>query len=326
MAGLFGISRKMRDTYAGMGAGMGRAAASGQALKMQDLREANEAAKQRQMGIDDVNMRYKEAQIAQVNRVDPVETFSNAINPATGLPSQLSSKDNKYNDYATSKEPPRKMFKGADGYNYWGDTLTRVLKKVEKAPDFKPMQPIKMTKEDGSTQQMVQNQKTGEYEPYGAPAQSPTWYNEKRKGTLMFHKVEDSIGRYRALLKSYGPTILPNEAKVKLSSSYSDLLLELKELAELGVLAGPDMDIMEAVSANPTTLKGQLLGDDILKQLDEVLIPKVTANKSFFDDMYATPGTGSSSGIVRVNNPEEYNALPSGTLFEAPDGSTRTKP
>lgn len=65
--GLFGISRKMRDTYAGMGAGMGTAAASGQAMQMQDARMAQSEAMKRQAGMDDLTRRYKESQIRSNN-------------------------------------------------------------------------------------------------------------------------------------------------------------------------------------------------------------------------------------------------------------------
>ncbi len=48
----------------------------------------------------------------------------------------------------------------------------------------------------------------------------------------------------------------------EVDSAYNSVLLELKNYAELGVLAGPDMDLLESWIGNPTTIKQALKGGD----------------------------------------------------------------
>ena len=48
----------------------------------------------------------------------------------------------------------------------------------------------------------------------------------------------------------------------EVDSAYNSVLLELKNYAELGVLAGPDMDLLENWIGNPTTIKQALKGGD----------------------------------------------------------------
>lgn len=72
-------------------------------------------------------------------------------------------------------------------------------------------------------------------------------------------KMEQALDAYWSVLKRTGTKIRPGADQMELGSAYSALQLEYKELAALGVLAGPDMDLIESVLQDPTTLKGAAL-------------------------------------------------------------------
>lgn len=98
--------------------------------------------------------------------------------------------------------------------------------------------------------------------------------------------MEHSLDTYEKILKEQGAMnitqMFSDPAKyAKLKAAYGDLLLETKELAKLGVLAGPDMDLMEQLMIDPTSIKANVMQfasnkDEIPKQL-EVIRDKLTA-------------------------------------------------
>lgn len=66
--------------------------------------------------------------------------------------------------------------------------------------------------------------------------------------------LKDAIKRYRGQLEASGVEIIPGDAKSLTESAYANLMLQGKEAAKLGVLAGPDMAILEQLVNDPTTL------------------------------------------------------------------------
>ena len=92
--------------------------------------------------------------------------------------------------------------------------------------------------------------------------------------------MAQSLGTYKSLLKKQGAMntvdMFTDPADYnKLSAAYGQLQLEFKELAKLGVLAGPDMDLIERVMIDPTSLRANAIQvfsdkDALYKQLDIV--------------------------------------------------------
>ena len=81
--------------------------------------------------------------------------------------------------------------------------------------------------------------------------------------------AQSAYDGYREALTKYGPRIMPSSEKLKLDATYSNLLLEAKNLFELGVLSGPDVGLIEAVMANPTSPQTQMYDSkQLLDQLD----------------------------------------------------------
>ena len=71
--------------------------------------------------------------------------------------------------------------------------------------------------------------------------------------------VEQKWEAYKTVLREIGPTINPFSADYKkIQSSYTAVLLALKDAAKLGVLAGPDLDLLHSWLQDPTTVMAQL--------------------------------------------------------------------
>lgn len=76
--------------------------------------------------------------------------------------------------------------------------------------------------------------------------------------------LKGSVERLKKLIGDYGIETMPGEAKAQILSELRDLQLNMKGPAmyQLGVIAGPDMDLLNAVTGNPTeaTVNNMLTG------------------------------------------------------------------
>lgn len=88
----------------------------------------------------------------------------------------------------------------------------------------------------------------------GSPAEKETRKEEYKLGG-----VGSALDRYRNVLKKHGAEIMPGAAKSELQTAYFDLMMEMKELFNLGVLQGPDLEIMQQTLTNPVTTEGKWL-------------------------------------------------------------------
>ena len=77
--------------------------------------------------------------------------------------------------------------------------------------------------------------------------------SELKKLDLVSRKVSGALDRYEAQFSRTGAKVVPDAEKMALNTAYKDLMLQLKELFNLGVLNGPDLQIMEEYVQNPTT-------------------------------------------------------------------------
>jgi hypothetical protein len=100
-------------------------------------------------------------------------------------------------------------------------------------------------------------------------------------------RVDSSIAAYKNMISKVGTEYFPTEGKLAIGGLHKDLLLELKELYNLGVLSGPDLSIMEQVIMDPTALTSQVYsGDDLVNQLNATVIPKMEAARERLDKRY----------------------------------------
>lgn len=82
-----------------------------------------------------------------------------------------------------------------------------------------------------------------------------------------YDEMDSLIERYRSKLKQYGTGLMP---EAELDSAYADLLVNYNvKVAQLGALAGPDVQMLEKVITPPRSVKGAYYGEKaLLGQLD----------------------------------------------------------
>lgn len=129
-------------------------------------------------------------------------------------------------------------------------------------PDGKPVtgptpeQPIVAVQGADGPTFVTRNQALGQ-----SPANPTGQLNEQRKKEQVYLNLNDGIDRLEALLSDPkgGSTIMPSERKSRLQAAYNNVLLQAKEMYNLGVLNGPDYSIMQEILNNPTSLTGRAL-------------------------------------------------------------------
>lgn len=128
---------------------------------------------------------------------------------------------------------------------------------------------------------------------------------ERAKRSLALDNLGTSIQQYEAQLKTTGPTLkgavgLPTPGNMKLSSAYTSMLLELKELYNLGVLNGPDYDLMLKSIQDPNTIRGNLAGTDaMVEQLDLVKSKLAQARQNLEAEYGPNRATGNAPGAAQ---------------------------
>lgn len=149
-----------------------------------------------------------------------------------------------------------------------------------------PWKPFTSVGENGQIEIGYVNTKDGTRTTTGTKP-DPARDKEGRAAWENVARAEDSFGRYRGLLERHGVELMPGADKLALSGAYQDLLLEMKELYNLGVLNGPDLEIMQKVLKDPTAASSAgYRGSTILNQLDTVVKPKLEAARRRAQRLY----------------------------------------
>lgn len=150
---------------------------------------------------------------------------------------------------------------------------------------------------------------------------APTAQTQRLQATykadkLKLKNLQDAITNYRGHLTRTGIEVLPGTENSRLSSAHANLVLQAKEAAKLGVLAGPDMGILEKLVNDPTSLGnalknvGQFGGraKSLEKQLDdyEGLIKNFDTR---LEEVYGSQGGETGGGGSAKISPAERAAL-----------------
>ncbi len=96
----------------------------------------------------------------------------------------------------------------------------------------------------------------------------------------------DVLDQYERLLDEKGPSIMDPE----LDAAYTALTLEMKNVAGLGALAGPDLGLLQGMITPPTSLKGQAFGKDGLKKQIALIRQRMDAARGRVQKMVIAPG------------------------------------
>ena len=65
--------------------------------------------------------------------------------------------------------------------------------------------------------------------------------------------LEGELTRMDDLVKKHGSTIMPGEARAQVDSVRTNIIMQLKNLYELGAITGPDLPLMEKMIADPSS-------------------------------------------------------------------------
>ena len=74
----------------------------------------------------------------------------------------------------------------------------------------------------------------------------------------------DAINNYQKIVNKYDGLALKPTTRAELSNAYNNMMLQAKEAYNLGVLNGPDLDILRGVVQDPNTFKGALVDTKML--------------------------------------------------------------
>lgn len=87
----------------------------------------------------------------------------------------------------------------------------------------------------------------------------------QQKQVVGVNNLSNAINEYRAELATFGgwDKLNPN-ARAKMGTKYNNMMLQAKEAYNLGVLNGPDLDILTNVITDPRSLKATLVSKDAL--------------------------------------------------------------
>ncbi|MFA5127293.1 MAG: hypothetical protein WC465_04860 [Patescibacteria group bacterium] len=106
----------------------------------------------------------------------------------------------------------------------------------------------------------------------GAPVYSPTGISNKplpigqAKQVVGVKNLSDSIDEYTKQLDNFSLTDLANPDKhAAMGTKYNNMMLQAKEAYNLGVLNGPDYEILTSVITDPRSMKGVITSNKALK-------------------------------------------------------------
>ena len=74
-----------------------------------------------------------------------------------------------------------------------------------------------------------------------------------------FQGLMQGLQDYEQLFAEGGATAWPGQRKDQLSTAHRDLQMQMKELYNLGVLNGPDLDLMNQILLDPTSISGNIM-------------------------------------------------------------------
>lgn len=169
-----------------------------------------------------------------------------------------------------------------------------------EAVRLKMTQPQVIVGPDGTT--TVLDPKTGL--PMGTP--KPT--GEYLKQQTGVQNVRQAITDYRNALANWNKSkMLSPDARAELGTFYNNMLLQAKEAYNLGVLNGPDYQILQEVVANPNSFSSTLLSksaiDGQAAKLDD-LMGKIGQNSAAVHRQ-PMPGEVTTAQLVDRKQPEK---------------------
>jgi hypothetical protein len=139
----------------------------------------------------------------------------------------------------------------------------------------------------------------------GMPVYSPTGISNKplptgqAKQVLGVKNLNDGIDEYIKQLENFKITDLASpDARAGMGTKYNNMMLQAKEAYNLGVLNGPDFEILTSVITDPRSFTGAITSNEALKNQAMEL-------KRIMNKIQQTSGSIQMPGSGQVNNTQE---------------------
>lgn len=129
------------------------------------------------------------------------------------------------------------------------------------------------------------------------------------KNKLTLKNILDAARKYKAELDKVGPTFLPGKA-AKLKGRFTELQMLLKGpgMYELGVLTGPDLQVMSGSITDPTSFQGNWMETKALDEQLDVLFDAIKTHNKNLDLTYqGNQGEEDLSGLSDAEIRERMN-------------------
>ncbi|MCP3878335.1 MAG: cell wall hydrolase [Sulfitobacter sp.] len=125
---------------------------------------------------------------------------------------------------------------------------------------------------------------------------------QQQKVNIASSSLDNAFQRYSALVQEHGAVIAPGRAKDAIAAERRNIQLQMKELFNLGVLNGPDLDLMNQMMLDPTDpltvaggVVGGALGGDGIRERSLANIDQL---RGMFGDMRRSWQTGGADQPV----------------------------
>lgn len=155
--------------------------------------------------------------------------------------------------------------------------------------------PIQITSPDGATQLMIPRKGTNQLVPMvdaaGNAVTKSASIPQKYKDTLYnLNNFGDQLKSYNEALANFSTsTYFSPEKATDLMSKYSSLKMDLKNLYELGALAGPDVQILAEGLTDPSSIKGFAMPQSHFKKQTAILEDRLNNARANLAKAYNQP-------------------------------------
>jgi hypothetical protein len=161
-------------------------------------------------------------------------------------------------------------------------------------------------------------------------------------GIAVIEKVDAALNDYKNVLMPNGQMLGREELlnptspeSIRAAAARTNLMMEMKELFDLGVLTGPDMGLLEDMTADPTSFfsRGILMGPEGFAAQFDVISDKLGAARTILDEQFgitqpaqdggSTQDTPSAPAPVRTDGTFSGRYTPEGyPIYIRPDGTS----
>lgn len=157
------------------------------------------------------------------------------------------------------------------------------------------------------------NPTTGDFRegPPGFQVTSAGAANEQQQKQRVFRNMQSALDGLEAKLKSGGSAVIPSEDADELGTLYQNVLLQSKEMYNLGVLNGPDYLIMQRILRDPTSLVGRARAFGSGKKQAERVLAQLERVRHILGDFQqnATPPAKVEGAAPQPSTDPEFDAL-----------------